>query len=232
MLSPPIKTYKPNPFASGSLGLFGILILHTLLTEAVKDTNIQLALALILLACSVVIAWLLSLRLSIHEEGIYYRSLFGSQEMQWDQIDRFYYGAIKETSFFIPLGTYYSFKLVDNLGRKLSFGNRFSRQGELAKELLQRTYRPLLDRFTNKFENYVELDFDAIRLARGRGLRIKKWFHWKEIPLDQVADYKIEKGNFYIWPVGKKYVVGIRVYKIANAFVLLGILDAVIGSDG
>ena len=58
----------------------------------------------------------MSIRVTLHSDGISYQSLFGEKEMRWDAMERFYYGATKQSVNFIPVGTYYHIKLVDAEG--------------------------------------------------------------------------------------------------------------------
>ena len=182
--------------------------------------------ALALLAVTVFwFFWLRSVQLSLHPDGVSYRSLFGEKEMRWETLERFYYEATKRSVNFIPIGTYYLFRLVDADGKKLRFGNRLERPGQLGQKLIEQTYPELFKKIADRFSGGQELDFGAIRVSRSGGIKIKKLFRFQEIPWDQVSSCAIQKGTFYVWRVGEKRTHGPSLRHVPNAFVLLGLLN-------
>lgn len=219
MLGPPLETYKPNKGVLIALAIG--LILALLIQKDIKGGWLLALCGPFVLA----LGWVLSVRVSLHQEGISYQSFLGSKEMRWDEVERFYYSATKQSINFIPIGTYYTFKLVDSRGQKISFGNRVERRAELGTKLLQCTFDPLLRKLASLFNAGSELDFGPIRVIRDKGVKIKRLFGYKEIPWDQVADYRIDQGQFYVWRVGQKRTTGTPISSIPNAFVLLALLD-------
>jgi hypothetical protein len=173
------------------------------------------------------IIWLNSLRVTIHNDGMTYRSLFGEKEMRWDALESFGYEAIKRSINLIPVGTYYLFRLKDAEGKKMRIGNRIERPAKLGQKLIELTYPGLYRKVVDRYNTGEELDFGAIRLSKTGGLKIKKLFGWKEIPWDQVSSYAIQQGNFYIWRVGEKRTTGWGLHHVPNAFVLLGLLNSI-----
>lgn len=171
--------------------------------------------------------WLSSVQVSLHTEGIRYQSCLGSQEMRWDEVDRFYYKATRRSVNFIPVGTYHSFKLVGRSGQKLSIGDSVERASELGTKLIDLTSQALFEKFRDRFNGEQELDFGPIKLSRRYGVRIKGLFGYREIPLNRVASYRIEGGRFYIFSVGQKRGGGVPMRRIPNAFVLLGLLNVI-----
>lgn len=233
MLGVPLETYRGNRGSLAWAVFFGLAaaVIAYLVAESVEaERNAAYLIALAsMLPFGLFAFWLNSVRVSLHPEGISYQSFFGGKEMRWDQIEKFYYGSVKQSVNFIPIGTYYTFKLVDATGQKLSFGNRVERPAELGQKLIELTYDPLIAKLGDLYNTGAELDFGPIRIQKESGVKVKKLFRWKTIPWDQVADYGINEGQFYIWPVGKKYVTGSDVRQVPNAFVLLGILDSLFG---
>jgi len=230
LMQPPIETYRRNKLTLGlvvALALFEISILY----RAFSDPGVGRV--VVLLHFGIVglfglwIAWLLSARVSLHENGIAYQSLFGPKQMLWDEVDRFYYSSLKRSINFIPVGTYYSFKLQDSRGQRLSFGNRLERPKELGSKLIQLTYPKLLQKSAGNFDSGMELEFGPIRVSRSGGIQIKKLFRVVKIPLDAVAEYRIEAGSVYIFAAGQKRTTGIPLRQIPNAFVLIGLFDAI-----
>lgn len=172
--------------------------------------------------------WLLSIRVSLHPEGIVYQSCLGSKEMRWEEVEKFYYSATRQRVNFIPVGTYYTYKLVGAGGKKISFGNRIARAGEAGTRLIELTGKPLFQFLADLYNSGAELDFGPIKLQRERGFRMKRHFRrWQELPLNQVASYRIESGNVYIFKVGQKYSGGFAISQVPNAFVYLALLDAI-----
>lgn len=177
------------------------------------------------------IVWLLSVRVALYEQGIRYVSILGSKETRWAEVERFYYSAIKQTVWYgfipIPTGTHYRFALIDSHGQKISFGAGIERGEELGKKLVEMTLEALTAKAAERFNSGVELDFGPIGMDKVSGLKVKGWFKFKEIPWDDVVDYSIDKGHFFVWRRGQKRTRGTPIQKIPNAFVLLALLDGI-----
>jgi hypothetical protein len=171
--------------------------------------------------------WVSSVRVSLHAEGISYESCLGSKELRWNEVEKFYYSATRQSVNFIPIGTYYSLKLVGKDGKKLSFGDSISRPEELGNRLIELTGKPLYDRLADLYNSGAELDFGPIKLQRENGFRLKRLFRWEKLALNEVSDYRIESGHFHIFKTGQKYSGGFPVAGVPNAFVLLALLDAI-----
>ena len=171
--------------------------------------------------------WLKSVQVTLHSDGISYRSLFGEKEMRWDALERFYYGATKQSVNFIPVGTYYHFKFVDAEGKKLRLGNRVESPGKLGPKLVEQSYPALYKKVAEQYNNGQEVDFGAIRVHRDTGIKVKKLFGAKEIPWDQVSSFAIQKGHFYIWRKGEKRTRGPVLRYVPNAFVLQGLMKSI-----
>lgn len=235
MLGVPLETYKASRFTLFGVAVFGLVaavIAYFAAKEMeVGETVTTVVAGLAMVPFALLWAWMNSIQLSLHQEGISYRSFFGSQEMRWDQIEKFTYSSVKQSINFIPAGTSHTFKLEDSMGQKLSLGNCVAKAEELGQKLIEMTYGPLMEKLSDRYNNGQELDFGAIRVSRNHGLRVKKTFRWHSIPWEQLADYGIKEGNFYLWPVGKKYVTGSALAQVPNAFVLVGLLDNLSGRD-
>lgn len=228
LMQPPIETFGTNKLTLGVVVAFALLDIwgfYGAFTEG-SIQGLAVLFGLGVVGFALWIAWLLSVRVSLHENGIAYQSLFGSKQMLWNEVDRFYYSALKRSINFRPAGTYHSFKLQDSRGLRLSFGNRVERPAELGSKLIQLTYPTLLQKLAARFDSGIELEFGPVRLSRLGGIQIKKFFRVVKIPLDSVAGYRIEAGSLYILRVGKR-TPGISIGRIPNAFVLLGLLDAI-----
>jgi hypothetical protein len=235
MLGIPLETYKASSFTMFGVGVFGLaaaVIGYIATVEVEEGETVATVVAILAMAPFALLgSWMNSIQLSLHQEGISYRSFFGSKEMRWDQIEKFTYSSVKQSINFIPTGTHHTFKLEDAMGQKLSVGNRVARSAELGQKLIEMTYGPLMEKIADRYNNGQELDFGAIRVSRDEGIRVKKTIRWHSIPWEQMADYAINEGNVYIWPVGKKYVTGAALAQVPNAFVLLGLLENLTGRD-
>lgn len=229
-MQPPVETFGTNKVTLGlviAFALFDMSVLYSAFSEGGVEGVVWFFGLGVAGLFALWIAWLLSIRVSLHDNGIVYQSLFGSQEMLWDEVDRFYYSALKRSINFIPVGTYYSFKLKNAAGRRMAFGNRVERPGQLGSKLIQLTYPGILKKCAAYFDSGSELEFGPVRLSRAGGIRIKKLFRVVRIPWDSVGEYRIEAGTLYVFRVGQKRTTGISIGRVPNAFVLVGLLDAI-----
>ncbi len=219
MLGAPLETFKANKAAVAVvivLGLFlGAIALSVFDTTAASFAP-EIILIALLGSTVLTLVYLVSVRVSIHPDGISYHSLFTAKEMRWDEVERFYYSPPNR-----------SIKLTDAGGQKILIRNLIQRREEVLEKLLSATSHPLLRKATVLFDSGAELDFGAIRVSKNGGLKIRKWFRSQQIPWEQVAGYRIEGGRFYVWPAGKKYVTGRCLSQIPNAFVLVDLLEAI-----
>ena len=105
MLGAEIETYRGNKIVMvlvGGLGLCAALLVYISFTLSPPENDFKVV-SLLLLALPVFLfCWLTSIRVTLHSDGISYRSLLGEKEMRWDAVDRFHYGATKRSVNFIP----------------------------------------------------------------------------------------------------------------------------------
>lgn len=230
MLGAELETFRGNKIVMGLvviLGLGAASLVYVSFTTTPPDNGFK-TLSLLLLAVPVLLfLWLKSVQVTLHSDGVSYRSMFGEKEMRWDAVERFYYGAIKQSVNFIPVGTYYHFKFVDAEGKKLRLGNRVEHPGKLGLKLVEHSYPALFKKVADQYNSGQEVDFGAIRVTRGVGVKIKKLFGNKEIPFDQISSFAIQHGCFYIWRKGEKRTRGPGLRQVPNAFVLQGLLNSI-----
>jgi hypothetical protein len=171
-------------------------------------------------------------RVVLYPEGLSYSNLFGEKQIRWDDLDRFYYQATKQSINFIPVGTSYWLRLIDSQGQKIRFGSGLTKTAALASKLLELTQGPLLKRIATQFDNGVDVDFGPIRVNRQGGIVIRNsWGRLIRIPWNEVRSYAIQSGHFYIWRVGKKLPISRAIAKVPNAFALLGLLNIILKSS-
>jgi hypothetical protein len=170
-------------------------------------------------------------RVVLYSEGMTYTTLFVEKQIRWDNLDRFFYHGTKNSINFIPVGTSYSFRMIDSQGQKIRFGGGFTRMAELATRLAELAQGPLLKKIASQFDSGTDVNFGPIRMNRQNGISVRKRFgRVKQIPWDEVASYAIQNGHFYIWRVHEKRTTGPAIAEIPNAFALLGLLDIIFKS--
>jgi hypothetical protein len=226
----PFETYRTDKVTLGlviTFALFNIWFLYIAFSGGGVEGPLLLLGLVLISVFGLWIAWLLSVKVSLHENGIAYHSLFGSKEMLWDEVYRFYYSALKRSINLIPVGTYYSFKLQSSNGQWLSFGNRLEKPEQLGNRLIQLTYPMLFQKCASNFDSGVDVEFGPVRLSRSEGIQIKKVFRVVKIPLDSVVEYHIEEGSLYVFRVGQQGTTSVSIRQIPNVFVLVGLLDAI-----
>lgn len=231
MLGTEIETFRGNKIVMGLvviLALGAAWVVYIAFTAHPPDNGFK-TFSLLLLAVPVLLfIWLNSIQVALHNDGVSYRSLFGEKEMRWDAVERFYYEVIKRSVNFIPVGTYYHFKFVDAEGKKLRLGNRVERPDKLGPKLVEHSYPALFKKVADQYNRGQEVDFGAIRVTRGVGVKVKKLFGSKEIPWDQISSFAIQGGCFYIWRKGEKRTRGPGLRQVPNAFVLQGLLNSIL----
>jgi hypothetical protein len=228
MRGPVIDTYKTNIRMTAFAVVLAIIFCTPLwfATQELDNRTARVVFLGVLAFFLLFIAERLTARAYIHDDGISYRSILGQKEIRWLEVERLYYGAHRVSVEFIPLGTFYQLKLVDLNGQKLSLGDRFGRTAQLAEKISQYTYEPLLRKAISDFNSGEELGFGLVRVSRS-GLKIKRWSGLSTINWADLASYKLDAGNFYIWRAGEKHANGLPTERIPNAWVLVGLLNAV-----
>jgi hypothetical protein len=229
MLGPVLDTYKTNVRMT-AFAVVLALVFCTPLWFAAHETDSRTARVIFLGVLAffiLVIAERLTARAYLHDDGISYRSILTQKEIRWVAVERLYYGAHRLSVNVIPLGTFYQLKLLDQNGQKLSLGDRVGRIAQLAEKIAQYTYEPLLRKATDNFSSGEELDFGLVRVSRSAGLKVKRWSGYTTVKWADLAAYKLDAGNFYLWRTGEKHTNGLPTERIPNAWILLGLLNAV-----
>jgi hypothetical protein len=179
---------------------------------------------------ALIVAWLGSLRISLHPEGISRRSIFGRKEIRWDELERYHY----EFELVPPLMfTLYRFTFVDVHRRKLRCGFGLQRPTVFADKVNEATHAPLVKRLVGRFRAGEPVDFGAIRVNSREGIVEVKAFTRKEIPLSQLEEYSVfGKEVTLSWRQGKDgrwANVCLSLGEISNTTVLVSFLDTVLG---
>ena len=229
MLGPELETFKGNKMVialAALLAMFAAWVVYLAFINSPPD-NASKILSLLFLAAPVFyVFWLQSIRISFHKDSLSYHTLLGEKEFRWDSLERFYYAATRRSIHFIPVGTYYHFKLVDSEGKKLTFGNQVENPAQVGQRLIEKTYPALFRKASDQFKNGQDLDFGAIKVSRLTGIKVKKLFGYKTITWDEVSSHAIQKGRFYIWRKGEKRTRGPGIRQVPNTFALDGLLTS------
>ncbi len=155
----------------------------------------------------------------------------GTRDPRVAQVAKLFYSATKRSVNLIPIGTYYSFRLIGDDGGTIAFGNRVGNLSELSDRLLTHTYTPLFNKIAPLFDSGVDVDFGDIAVNRQDGVRVKRFLGKKWIPWEKLQEYRIESGHFLLWTTGQKYGSGPELRRVPDAFVLAGLLDAALGVE-
>lgn len=230
---PAIATYRGNRIV---IGLFVVLAvtccalvwmsLHATEANSPGDYRIYVAGAILTTA---VAFWTSRKTVSLHSEAVVYQNLSGEKQMKWSEVEKFYYSATKRSVNFIPIGTYYSYKLVDAQGHKITLGNGIEHPKDLGLQLIRLTQEPLLKKTSQQFNSGAEVDFGHVKLNHSSGMTIRKLLGgWKTIPLSEMRGYSLQLGQFCVWGDNNKLLGAAGVPKIPNLFVLQALLDIIL----
>jgi len=233
MLSPAMETYRGN-----RRSMFGMVFLLILTMAGLYATFLFQSPYTLLYRLSLVVAlgvfaynccWLVALRVGLHPDGISVQSIRGVTEIRWDNVDRFYYSSIKQYVNGIPTGTYYTYKLIDRQGVKISLGHAVENPEPFGRKLIQFTQKPLLSRAIDQYNSGVEVSFGPLKISRTGGISIKTLIVRKQMPINQVASYRMDRGKLYILRMGesRRWTAGTEIRTIPNVFALMGLLDAI-----
>jgi hypothetical protein len=225
-------TYRGNRVV---VGLFALLAagsaflvwmsLNSSEPDSPGDYRIYVVIALLLAAYAF---WTFKKMVTLHSEGIIYQNLAGEKQMRWDEVEKFFYSATKRSVNLIPVGTYYSYKLVDGQNKTITLGNGIERTKELGLKIIELTQASLLKKTSHQFDSGVDVDFGYIKLSRTKGLTIRKLFGgWKSVPLGEIRKYSIQMGQFCVWGANDKLLGAAGVPNIPNVFVLKVLLDVI-----
>ena len=231
MLGAELETFGGNKIV---IGLTAVLVLGTSLivyaafTMPSTDNGFKVFALTLMAGPALLFFWLKSIQVTLHTDGISYHSMFSEKEIRWDAVERFYYTATKQRLHFIPIGTYYRFKLVDSEGCKLRLGSRIGRLAPLGQKLIEHTYPTLLKKVVSQYNSGQEVDFGWIRVNRTAGIKVKTFFVRKEIPWDNVSSFAIQHGHFYVWRKGEKRTTGPALRYVPNAWALQALLKSIL----
>jgi hypothetical protein len=234
----PVSSHGPNKIAvcifaamtAGSLWLIWLDLHRTGedKTDGRADAAIHLTFAVLFATAAL---WISRQRLILYPDGLSYANLLGEKHVRFDDVHRFYYQATKRSINFIPIGTYYWFRLIDSQGQKIRFGSSLSQASVLADKLVVLTRGPLLKRIAAQFDSGVDVGFGPIVIGKQSGIAIKNSLgRVKHIPWNEIHSFAIQSGRICIWRAGEKRTSGTAIAKVPNAFALLSLLNIIFQS--
>ena len=233
MLSPAMETYCGNRRSMFTMAFLFILSIAGIYgTMIFKPPYAQFYYAGLAIAIGVFgynLYWLITLRVGLHPDGISLNSFRGLTEMRWDNVDRFYYSSIKQYVNGIPTGTYYTYKPIDRQGTTISLGHAVENPEPFGRKLIQFTQKPLVSRAIGEYNSGVEVSFGPVKISRTGGVSIKTLIVRKQMPIDQVGSYGMDRGKLYILRKGesRRWFAGTEIRTIPNVFALMALLDAI-----
>ena len=116
MLGQELETYKGNKLIMVLVILLALgpaMLVYSAFTTTPADNAYRIIALAVFALPAFLFVWLNSLRVTLHSDGITYHTLFRDKEMRWDMLERFGYEATRRSINFIPIGTYFLFRLRD-----------------------------------------------------------------------------------------------------------------------
>lgn len=204
--------------------LFFIFIFLISLSGKKPNSDLVLFIILTLALTLLLIKWLFSIRVKISSDSISYLSIFSSRKIKFEEIEEFYYQCIKRSLNYVPLGTYYKIKLIDENRNKICFGNRINNVRQIGDKLINITFPVVYKKAVNILNNDDALQFGPIYLDNEK-IIIDKLFGTKEIPLKYISNFTLKEGELYIIGNQFKFYHPIPIKKIPNVFVLVELFN-------
>lgn len=163
---------------------------------------------------------------TVCESGLSYKSLRGTGEMRWEDVEKFRYAVVKTYHQGIIPTTHYTITLVDKAGHRAELGSNVEHPKELAALLWSKLQDPLLKKALAGYDSGTPLDFGAIKVSRENiivSLGLKKI----TIPTANVAGCSIDKGCVRIAERmdGKLKHRDAMMGQVDNAFPLLELIN-------
>ncbi len=229
MLGVPVETFRGNKIVMMVVALITLGVAWAFVEGCQsEEASCWVWMVVFVVPLAFLLYWLTTVEITIYDGGISSKTCLGSKEIRWEDVNKFTYSATRQSVNFIPVGTYYQLKVEGPQGQEISLGNRAAGMEKLATQMLQRTLPPLVRKAAEQFNSGAELDFGLIKLRRAGGFKSKGLFKFIEVPLNEVIDYRIESGHFYIFRQGKKFAaISAPLAQVPNAFALLAVLDSI-----
>jgi hypothetical protein len=217
-LGPVIETYRGSRWA---LGVAVPAVLGIVAAEYSRH-GISLGTLGILALVAFVACLVLRARVTLHEEGLRWRSILGTEEILWGDVARLYF-SVSRLNALLSRGNF-RLRLEGRDGRRIRIDNQVGRAWVLGKRIAERTTPLLLPGVLRRFGSGAEVGFGPIRVSQGDGLRLDRNFDPLHIPWADFAGYRLGRSFLFLQATGK-LTRRVALRSIPNAFVLLALLD-------
>lgn len=222
------KSKTPSEYRFNSSLLLSIIILEILIfiffIVSWQTTLENILIFVALIPFSVLFyPWAFSLKVTFTEDSISYYSIFNKKIIRWRELEEFYYQSVERSMNFIPIGTYYKFKLIDSKGERIYFGNRVGDTEQIGKKIINASFPIMYKNAIEILTNNEAIQWGPVYLDN-EDLIIEKFFESKVISLKKITHVGISKGEFIVFSEGLNIHVALPIGKIPNVFVLLELI--------
>jgi hypothetical protein len=230
------QSFGPHPlkvaFAFVLTALFGWAFLddYQMLRHNRHEVLIE---GLLAFAAAVSLVWLLSLKLTIADDAVTYRSIFGIVSMRHDRIREIFFVRDRRKAFSVlPLWEASRTVLVSTSGDRLVFGSRLRSAGFAGDKIMMINAQRLYNLAATRFNRGHEVAFGPVRISR-KGLWTDGWKSGT-YPWTQVRGVESSFGGFFVNLTDGVAVGGRGLAHIPNVLVLSQIIQTAValGTSG
>ena len=227
-----MSAYRGNRRVAAGLAFVGWIAFSVAISTTPGETEARRAWTTAagstgVIVCSLLIVWILSIRLELTAEGLLYKSVFGSREIFWVDVEHVWLSVRTYGIHGIPLGTRRYVSIAPRNGRRFILGNSIAKTDQMMSEVAQLAQPHLYAWMIGALNTGQTLDLGAVRLSRLTGLEMKGFFGFATIPLDQIERYQVN-GEFAVWTRGARGARKVDGDAVANLHALEAVLDAML----
>ena len=189
---------------------------------------------LVIAVAIAVFAWMMSLRLTLRPDGLSYRSLAGSRDIAWADVEKIYrYSAGWIFIHFIPVSPPNRHVIVVTKdGARLRLGDSFADAVAMIDQVVELTRPFLYRRMLDELNRGGTVDLGAVRISRMTGIELKTLFGFEAYGFDEIERYGVDdNGKFRIWRGGGRASPGVPAERVANLNALMDVIGAVFHGD-
>jgi hypothetical protein len=176
-------------------------------------------------------AWMLSLRLTVSSEGLSYRSLLGSRELRWADVEKIrLYDRGWVTVHGIPIAPPdLHVEIFTRDASRLRLGDSFAGARQITTSVMELTRAHLRRHMLAELDRGGVVELDAVRLSRIGGVELRGLLGTKWLAFDEIERYGADDdGNFRIWRRGGGSDA-VPSHRVANLGALMDVMATVTG---
>jgi hypothetical protein len=167
------------------------------------------------------------LRAVVFEEGLAYTQNNVTELVRWDDVTAFWYDVTHVQQSGRTASTSHVYTVERNDGKKLIFKDTLGNIVKLGETIRDETTRRLLPRAVQALQAGETISFGKIAISK-EGISQGK----DTVPWDQIENIRLNRGIVAItWKDKRLKWSSIRVRETPNVFVLLAIVNQVVGLD-